>query len=160
MMTEQERKALDTAFHALHVAICAPRTHASGRAQEVLDRAESEIRQIFEVAPRDEDRATLDEPAPPITTEVPRWRVSDVVRAICAARNVPWRNDPSATAILRACEWRPAPFTWLARHEIPYSLAQFFLGDGFFPVHTDEGLAHLANRIVSEAQRLNVPRRG
>lgn len=99
-------------------------------------------------------------------SRVKRWRVTDVVKAVCKERGVGWEwyssceGEPfSADAwfVIASARRSGGSFEYMARMGAPRSLRHFF-GVRRIAV-TDADLDRLADVIVAEARRLRVPRR-
>ncbi len=107
-----------------------------------------------------------------MSKRVKRWRVSDVVKALCEERGLRWERDgvsdtyvdPDATYVMRKVR-EGQSFEWLVSLA-PYSLPMVF---GMEPLnktsfwerqpHAGQKVKALADKIVAEARRLKVPRR-
>lgn len=96
---------------------------------------------------------------------VKRWRVSDIVRAICKERGIepvasrrgwPWEFSDAEHAghILWSCAASEGMFGNVCALSC-YSLPKFLMG--IHEQHVDDAI--LADALVATARRLNVPRR-
>jgi len=103
-----------------------------------------------------------------------KWRISDVIRAVCKERRVGWNPkrsqvlDSDAVYLLRArimsdrrLVLNGSSFEDVLQHHAPYSLPRFFgqPSKAYGALFAPEEIEALAKVIVDHAIRLKVPKR-